>query len=117
MPTLREAYARLRDLANETRQVQATIDRLTLDPNVFDHYEGVNEFGDREDHIASHANLPTDEHGVSEPELYAVFNCRQWHVDDNLNGNVYFGNADNFSDAKQQVIDAMADYCMKKEKP
>ena len=116
MPSISEAYARLRSLLAELAQVQATIDRLTLDPDVFDHYEGVNEFGDREDHIASHASLPADEYGVTEPELYAVFNCRQWRVDDNLNGETHSGNADSFADAQRQVILAMADYMMKKEK-
>ena len=115
MPTLREAYARLRALQAELHQVQATIDRLTLDPDLFRYYREENAFSEREDHIVSVANLPLPEDHCPEPELTAVFNADRWRVEDNLNGCEHSGTADNFADAQRQVILAMADYVMKKE--
>lgn len=121
MPSLAEAYARLRALTAELAQVQATIDRLTLDPDVFLCYSGESAFGEREDHIVSHAETPyngpcADPVCPMVEELTATFNRRQWRVDDNLNGETYAGDADNFADARRQTILAMADYMMKKEK-
>lgn len=114
--TLRDAYAKLRDTEAELRRLRDAIEDMTLNPDVFDFYDGVNSFGEEEMFIISKAAIPfADGNMCPLPELEAHYTRRQWSVEDNVAGVLHCGDADNLTDAKRQVVLAMADYCMKKE--
>lgn len=114
--TLRDAYAKLRDTEAELRRLRDVIEDMTLNPELFDFYDGTNSFCEDEMFIISKAIIPfADGNMCPLPELEAHYTRRQWRVEDNEAGVVYVGDADNLTDAKRQVVLAMADYCARKE--
>lgn len=113
---LRDAYAKLRDTEAELRRLRDAIEDMTLNPEMFDFYDGTNSFCEDEMYIVSKASIPfakDDEYPL--PELEAHYTRRQWRVEDNVAGVVHVGDAASLTDAKRQVVLAMADYCMIKE--
>ena len=115
--TLRDAYAKLRDTEAELRRLHDAIEEMTLSPELFDFYDGTNSFGEEEMYIISKASIPfADGNMCPAPELEAHYTRRQWSVEDNVAGVVHVGDATSLTDAKRQVVLAMADYCMRKEK-
>lgn len=113
---LREAYAMLRDAEAELRRLRDVIEEMTLNPDVFDFYDGTNSFCEEEMFIISKDGIPfADGNMCPAPELEAHYTRRQWRVEDNESGVVHVGDATSLTDAKRQVVLAMADYCMRKE--